>query len=72
MKTGIERGIFSKYKRIIDLVNKGGERNIAKAEKVNTDLIQAVFLALLIIFVATCVKIVGILLYVQSYLSARE
>ena len=38
------------------------DANIAKAEKVNTDLIQAVFLALLIILVATCVKIVGILL----------
>jgi zinc transport system permease protein len=36
--------------------------NIAKAEKVNTNLIWGVFLTLLIIFVATCVKIVGILL----------
>ncbi len=38
------------------------DANIAKAEKVNTNLVQAAFLALLIIFVATCVKIVGILL----------
>jgi zinc transport system permease protein len=38
------------------------DKNIAAAEKINTNFIQAVFLTLLIIFVATCVKIVGILL----------
>ena len=36
--------------------------NIAKAENINTKIIQSIFLILLIVFVATCVKIVGILL----------
>lgn len=38
------------------------DENIAMAEKVNTKIISGIFLTLLIIFVATCVKIVGILL----------
>ncbi len=38
------------------------DENIAMAEKVNTKIIWAIFLTLLIIFVATCVKVVGILL----------
>ena len=38
------------------------DEDLAKAEKINTNLIQGVFLTLLVIFVATCVKIVGILL----------
>jgi hypothetical protein len=42
MKTGFERGIFSKYKRIINLVNKGGEKNIAKAEKLSNDVRQTI------------------------------
>ena len=36
--------------------------NIAIAEKINIKLIQSLFLVLLVIFVATCVRIVGILL----------
>ena len=36
--------------------------NIAKADNINTKIIQSIFLILLVIFVATCVKIVGILL----------
>lgn len=36
--------------------------NIAKAENINTKIIQSIFLILLVVFVATCVKIVGILL----------
>ena len=42
MKTGFERGIFSKYKWIINLVNKGGEKNIAKAEKLSNDVRQTI------------------------------
>ena len=38
------------------------DENIAKSENINTNVIQTIFLTLLIIFVATCVKIVGILL----------
>ena len=38
------------------------DENIAKSESINTNVIQTIFLTLLIIFVATCVKIVGILL----------
>ena len=38
------------------------DENIAMAEKVNTKIVWATFLTLLIIFVATCVKVVGILL----------
>ncbi|MEC7924942.1 MAG: metal ABC transporter permease, partial [Thermodesulfobacteriota bacterium] len=36
--------------------------NIAKADNINVKIIQSIFLILLVIFVATCVKIVGILL----------
>tara|TARA_Y100000768_G_scaffold387950_1_gene381143 strand:- start:2023 stop:2814 length:792 start_codon:yes stop_codon:yes gene_type:complete len=52
------------------------DENIAKSEKVNTNVIWAVFLTLLIIFVATCVKIVGILLVTSMLIipaaSARQ
>ena len=36
--------------------------SVAKAENINTFLIQSIFLTLLVVFVATCVKVVGILL----------
>ena len=52
------------------------DESIAKAERINTSFIQSVFLFLLIIFVATCVKIVGILLITSMLIipaaSARQ
>ena len=38
------------------------DENIAKSEGINTSLVHSIFLILLVIFVATCVKVVGILL----------
>ena len=38
------------------------DENIAKSEGVNTTIIHSIFLIVLVVFVATCVKVVGILL----------
>ena len=42
MKTAFETDIWSRYKKIIDFVNKGDSKSIAKAEKISNDVKQMI------------------------------